>query len=232
MTTHVVTPHGLGRCMDRRSFALAALGMLCLATRAQAQAGPGSPDLARYAAGPLPPEFLTTWRTGQGALGNWQVVEDASAPGGKAIEQSGADRTDYRFPLAVYEPLPAQDVEVSVRFKAVSGRGDRAGGLAVRLTDADNYYVVRANALEDNVNLYRVVKGRRQEIKGASVKVSSGEWHSLALKAQGAHLSVSFDGKPLFTVEDRTFLSLGKVALWTKADSVTRFSDLRITPLP
>ena len=102
----------------------------------------------------------------------------------------------------------------------------------VRLMDADNYYVVRANALEDNVNLYRVVKGRRQEIKGASVKVSSGEWHSLALKAQGAQLSVSFDGKPLFTVEDRTFLGFGKVALWTKADSVTRFSDLRITPLP
>jgi len=82
------------------------------------------------------------------------------------------------------------------------------------------------------VNLYRVVKGRRQEIKGASAKVSSGEWHSLALKAQGPQLSVSFDGKPLFTVEDRTFLSLGKVALWTKADSVTRFSDLSITPLP
>ena len=232
MTTRVVIPHALGRHMDRRSFALAALGMLCLATHAQAQAGPGSPDLARYALGPLPPEFLTTWRTGQGAPGKWQVVEDASAPGGKAIEQSGADRTDYRFPLAVYEPLPAQDVEASVRFKAVSGKGDRAGGLAVRLTDAGNYYVVRANALESNVNLYRVVKGRRQEIKGVSIKVSSGEWHSLALKAQGPQLSVSFDGKPLFTVEDRTFLSLGKVALWTKADSVTRFSDLRISPLP
>lgn len=232
MTTRVGIPDALGRCMDRRSLAFAALGMLCLATQARAQAGPGNPDLARYAAGPLPPEFLTTWRTGQGTPGNWRVVEDATAPGGKAIEQSSADKTDYRFPLAVYAPMPAQDVEASVRFKAVSGKGDRAGGLAVRLIDADNYYVARANALEDNVNLYRVVKGRRQEIKGASAKVSSGEWHSLALKAQGPQLSVSFDGKPLFTVEDRTFLSLGKVALWTKADSVTRFSDLSITPLP
>lgn len=232
MTTRVGTPDTLGRCMDRHSLTLAALGMLCLATHAQAQAGPGNPDLARYAAGPLPPEFLTTWRTGQGAPGNWRVVEDASAPGGKAIEQSNADKNDYRFPLAVYEPMPAQDVEASVRFKAVSGKGDRAGGLAVRLMDADNYYVVRANALEDNVNLYRVVKGRRQEIKGASAKVSSGEWHSLALKAQGFQLSVSFDGRSLFTVEDRTFPSLGKVALWTKADSVTRFSNLRITLLP
>jgi len=131
MTMRVGTPDALGRCMDRRFLALAALGMLCLATQAQAQAGPGSPDLTRYAAGALPPEFLTTWRTGQGAPGNWRVVEDASAPGGKAIEQSSAEKTDYRFPLAVYAPMPAQDVEASVRFKAVSGKGDRAGGLAV-----------------------------------------------------------------------------------------------------
>jgi hypothetical protein len=113
----------------------------------------------------------------------------------------------------------------------MAGKGDRAGGLAVRLTDADNYYVVRANALEDNVNLYRVIKGRRQQIKGASAKVSSGEWHTIGLKAQGPRLSVSFDGKPLFTAEDRTFPGPGKVALWTKADSVTRFDRLEIKPL-
>ncbi len=94
MTTRVGTPDALGRCMDRHSLTLAALGMLCLATHAQAQAGPGNPDLARYAAGPLPSEFLTTWRTGQGALGNWRVVEDATAPGGKAIE-----RRQDRLPL-------------------------------------------------------------------------------------------------------------------------------------
>ena len=220
------------RCANRRSIILAALGLLCLASPAQAQAGLGRPDLTRYAAGPLPPEFLTTWRTGRGAVGNWKTVEDASSPGGKAIEQSSADATDYRYPLAVYEPLAAQNVEASVRFKAVAGRGDRAGGLAVRLADADNYYVVRANALEDNVRLYRVVRGNRQQIGGASAKVSSGEWHTLALTAQGPRLAVSFDGKPLFAVEDRTFPGLGKVALWTKADSVTRFIDLRITQLP
>ena len=231
MTMRVGTPDALGRCMDRRFLALAALGMLCLATQAQAQAGPGSPDLTRYAAGALPPEFLTTWRTGQGAPGNWRVVEDASAPGGKAIEQSSAEKTDYRFPLAVYAPMPAQDVEASVRFKAVSGKGDRAGGLAVRLTDADNYYVVRANALEDNVRLYRVVKGDRQQMASASVKVSSGAWRTLAPRAEGDRLSVSFDGKPLLTHSDRTFTGLGKVALWTKADSVTRFDRLEIRPL-
>lgn len=217
--------------MNRRTVVAAALASVSARTSAWALGSPGTPDLSRYAVGPLPPEFLTTWRTGQGAVGDWRVVADPSASQGKAIEQASADRTDYRFPLAVYEPLPAQDVAATVRFKAVAGKGDRAGGLAVRLTDADNYYVVRANALEDNVNFYRVVKGRRQQIKGTSVKVSSGEWHSLSLEARGATFRIAFDGKPLFTAEDHTFTGLGKVALWTKADSVTRFDRLEVKPL-
>ncbi len=217
--------------MNRRMLLGAALAFPYLATAAQAQGMAGSIDLSRYAVGPLPPDCLTSWRTGKGAIGDWQVVEDHSASQGKAIAQLSADPTDYRFPLAVYQPLRAQDVEASVRFKAVSGNGDRAGGLAVRLTDADNYYVVRANALEGNVNLYRVVKGRRQQMAGASAKVSSGVWHTLTLRAEGGRLTVSFDGKPLLTHSDRTFTGVGKVALWTKADSVTRFDRLEIRPL-
>jgi hypothetical protein len=123
---------------------------------AKAQGVSGDIDLSTYPAGPLPPEFLTNWRTGKGAPGDWQIVADPTASQGKAIAQLNADPTDYRVPLAVYEPLAAQDVEASLRFKAVSGQGDRAGGLAVRLRDADNYYVVRANALKNNVNFYCV----------------------------------------------------------------------------
>ncbi len=216
--------------MNRRSIIGVALALPCLPAVALAQGVTGDVDLSRYSVGPVPPEFLTSWRTGRGAVGDWRVVEDASASQGKAIAQLSADPTDYRFPLAVYEPLPAQDVEASVRFKAISGKVDRAGGLAVRLTDADNYYVVRANALEDNVRLYRVVKGDRQQIASASVKVSSGAWHTLTLRAEGDRLSASFDGKPLFTHTDRTFPGLGKVALWTKADSVTHFDQLRVKP--
>ena len=219
------------RTLRRRTLVLASLLFLAAIPCARAQANAGRPDLSRSAVGPLPPEFLTTGRTGHGPPGEWRVVEDPSVPSGKAIEQSSADPTDYRFPLAVYDRLPARDVAASVRFKALSGKGDRAGGLAVRLVDADNYYVVRANALEDNVNLYRVVRGRRQQIKGIAAKVSSGEWHTLALRAQGPRLSVSFDGKALFTAEDTTFTGPGKVALWTKADSVTRFDRLEVEPL-
>jgi hypothetical protein len=101
----------------------------------------------------------------------------------------------------------------------------------VRLIDADNYYVVRANALEDNVNFYRVLKGRRQQIKGVTAKVSSGEWHTLSLVARDAVFEITFDSRLLFTAEDQTFAGMGKVALWTKADSVTRFDHLQVIPL-
>jgi hypothetical protein len=169
--------------------------------------------------------------TGNGMLGVWAVVQDEGAAGGHAFEQRTVDPTDYRFPLAIYRPTLARDVEASVRFKPVSGKVDRAGGLAIRVLDANNYYVVRANALENNVNFYRVVSGRRQQIKGADAKVASGQWHSLALRAENDRFTVSYDGRELFSATDRTFGGEGRIALWTKADSLTRFSDLTIKPL-
>ncbi len=123
------------------------------------------------------------------------------------------------------------DLEATTRFKPVSGKVDQAGGLAVRLADSNNYYLTRANALEDNVSFYRVVKGRRQELASANVKVSAGEWHTLTLRADGNSFTVSFDGKQLLSHADSTFTGPGKVALWTKADSVTRFEFLVINPL-
>ena len=199
---------------------------------AWAQSGLDPVDISTYPIGQLPPAFGRSLRTGSGKPGDWQIIADPTASRGRAIAQLSADATDYRFPLAVYDPADLRNVEASVRFKAVAGRVDRAAGLAVRLTGADDYYVVRANALEDNVNFYRVVKGRRQEIKGATAKVSSGEWHTLMLRAEGDRFTISFDGKTLFTASDKTFGNAGKVALWTKADSVTHFDQLIIRPLP
>jgi len=181
-------------------------------------------------AGAAPQDF-TFARTGSGGPGQWIVVDDASAEGGRAVEQTSTEKTDYRFPLAIYQPLSAKDVDVSVRFKPMAGAVDRAGGIAVRLQDADNYYVVRANALEDNVRFYHVVKGRRTELKSASVKVSASAWHTLTLQAEGERFAITFDGKPLYSVTDKTIAQAGKVALWTKADSVTRFDRLDIRAL-
>jgi len=186
-------------------------------------------DIAQLAPN-LEAEF-TQWRTGEGDPAEWTVVADASAEGGRAIGQVSRDKTGYRFPLAIYKPFSGRDVEVSVRFKPVAGTVDQAGGIVVRLETPDDYYVVRANALEDNVRFYRVVNGKREQLAGVDVKVAPTVWHSLALKAEGDHFSISYDGKTLFTAEDNTFAGPGKVALWTKADSVTHFDTIAITPL-
>jgi len=187
--------------------------------------------LAKLEIGKAPADFVFA-RTGQGAPSQWTVVADETANGDRVIEQSSTDRTDYRFPLAIYNPIVAKNVDVSVSFRPVAGRVDQAGGIAVRVVDADNYYVARANALEDNVRFYRVAKGSRQQIDGVNVMVAKNEWHTLGLKADGDRFSIGFDGKTLFTTTDRTFANAGKIALWTKADSVTHFSQISIAVLP
>jgi len=206
------------------------LASLCVVGPAFGQNGSVTP-FSGLRAGSLPDGF-TSARTGRGAPAEWAVVADPDAVGGLALAQTAADPTDYRYPLGILSNPPAANLDVSVRFKPVSGRTDQAGGLAVRVIDADNYIVVRANALEDNVNLYRVIKGDRREIKGARVKVASGQWHTLSLKADGETFTVTFNGRLLFTATDRSIAGAGRVALWTKADSVTRFSDLSIQTLP
>ncbi len=178
------------------------------------------------------PASFSTALTGGGGPVSWVIQEDPTAPSGSnVLAQTSADQTDYRFPVCVYDKFTAKDVEVSVKFKAVSGTVDQAAGLVARFKDKDNYYVVRANALEDNVRLYKVVGGSRKPFAGTNVKVSLGAWHTLALAIKGRHFEIIFDGRLLFTADDRTFEEAGKVGLWTKADSVTYFDDLRVSPL-
>jgi hypothetical protein len=187
-------------------------------------------DLSLMKPGLAPDDFAFS-RTGGGDVGEWRVLDDPTASNRRVIAQTSTDTTDYRFPLAVYQRVSAKNVDVQVRFKPVAGKVDQAGGIVVRLTTPDDYYVVRANALEDNVRFYRVVKGKRVELKGANTKVASDEWHTLELRAEGDRFTVSFDGKQLFTAQDNTFIGAGRVGLWTKADSVTYFDTITITPL-
>jgi hypothetical protein len=210
---------------------IAMCAFACAASAGFSQTGSIMIDIGKMNAG-APPAGFDFARTGQGGPGRWTVAADASAFAGRAIEQTSTDTTDFRFPLAIYGAASAGNVDVSISFKAMSGKIDRAGGIAVRLTDADNYYVVRANALEDNVRFYRMVKGRREQLEGANLKVTANEWHQLGLRAEGDRFTITFDGKPLFTASDKTFAGAGKVALWTKADSVTRFDRIEIKPLP
>jgi glycosyl hydrolase family 59 (putative galactocerebrosidase) len=217
----------------KRGFIATALAcaIACQGSAGFTQTGAIVIAIEKMAVGTAPADFEFA-RTGQGGPGRWVTVADATAAGGRAIEQVSTEPTDNRFPLAIYGPLSAKNVDVVVRFKPVAGKVDQAGGIAVRLTGPDNYYVVRANALEDNVNFYHVIRGRRTELKGANTKVSGNEWHTLGLKAEGEQFTVTFDGKQLFTAIDRTIAGPGRVALWTKADSITRFDRIDMTPLP
>jgi hypothetical protein len=179
-------------------------------------------------AGKTPPGF-STGLTGGGGPVSWVVKEESGPSGGKKVlAQTSSDDTDYRFPHIVYNELKAKDVDVSVQFKPVAGKTDQAGGLVARYQDKDNYYITRANALEDNVRLYKVVKGDRKQFAGANAKVASGEWHSLKLSVKGNHFQVSYDGKILFEADDDQFKDAGLAGMWTKADSVTYFDNFKI----
>jgi hypothetical protein len=217
--------------MEPRQVLAMAAALASVASVSAAQSGSGVVPFAPVRPGATPADFQVA-RTGTGAPAAWSVVADSKAQGGQILIQTSTDQTDYRFPLAIYGGLAATNVEVTVRFKAVGGRIDRAGGIAVRLADPNNYYVLRANALEDNVNFYRVVQGSRREIHGVSAKVTSEQWHTLSLRAEGDRFTVGFDGATLFTATDQTFSGAGRVALWTKADSVTQFDALTIKALP
>ncbi len=179
--------------------------------------------------GSVPAKFHSA-RTGKGTEGKWAVVADPTAPSKpNVVAQTSADTTDYRFPLLIADEGSFKDLELSVRFKAVSGEVDRAGGMVFRLKDANNYYIVRANALEDNYRLYHVVAGNRRQFAGANFKVTSGEWHELRVEAVGNKIICYYDGAKKIEATDDTFKDAGKVGLWTKADSVTYFDDLKVT---
>lgn len=182
----------------------------------------------RDAVGQSPAKFHSA-RTGQGSESRWEVMSDLSAPSKpNVVAQTSTDKADYRFPLLIADEGAFRDLDISVKFKAVSGSVDRAGGLVFRLKDADNYYIVRANALEDNYRLYHVVNGRRVQFAGANFKVSSGVWHELRVEAAGNKFTCYFDGVKKIEASDDTFKDAGKIGLWTKADSVTYFDDLKI----
>ena len=181
------------------------------------------------------PLGFTQARTGRGRSGAWEVQEDKTAPSGtKVLAQTSDDPTHYRFPLCIYDAFEARDVDLSVYFKPLSGRVDQAAGLVWRYQDTDNYYVVRANALEENVVLYKVENGKRSDLKskgswfayGKNVPVPLAEWSSLRVLVRANTFSVWLNGDPLFDVEDETFANAGKLGLWTKADSVTLFDTL------
>ncbi len=170
--------------------------------------------------GTVPPSWTAT-QTGSGTA-KWTVEKDNSAPSKpNVLKQSG----QATFPVCFKNDTNIKDGFVEVKFKPIAGKEDQAGGVIWRLQDANNYYIARANALENNVTIYHTIKGKRTEKKRTNVKVSSGTWHTLRVDFSGNHFTVTFDGKKALEWEDDTFQNAGKVGVWTKADSVTEFDD-------
>ena len=177
--------------------------------------------------------------TGSGRQGIWVVKKDeAAADRGNVLAQTDADRTSYRFPIAVFNDVMTKDVDISVRFRPVSGGVDQAAGLVWRYQDPNNYYIVRANALEGNVVLYKVQNGKRTDLPlkgsgrtyGKKANVPKNTWSQMGVTVRGPLFTVSVNGHGLYDVEDSTFAGAGKVGVWTKADSVTYFDDLTMVP--
>ena len=176
------------------------------------------------------PEGWTLTLTGKGDP-KWTVESDETAPSkSKVLKQFGR----ATFPLLLKNESNIKDGFVEVKFKAVAGSQDRAAGIVWRAKDANNYYVVRANALEDNFVLYKTVDGVRTALDivgrkggyGVAVPVPANTWHSLRIDFKATRFKASFNGKQLFEVDDSTFSDAGKVGLWTKADSVTVFDQV------
>jgi hypothetical protein len=201
-------------------------GIIVTAQLLGATMAPLSAETANFqndVVGAAPRGWLLTM-TGKGTP-KWTVERDEG--GGAVLKQSGK----ATFPLALKEGTNLRDGFVEVKFKPISGSEDRAGGIVWRAKDANNYYVVRANALEDNVVLYKTVNGARSSLDlvgkkggyGVKTPVPANQWHTLRVEFEGSRFNVIFNGKPLFAVEDATFSDAGMVGLWTKADSITVF---------
>jgi len=167
------------------------------------------------------PSGWTATQTGSGSA-KWSVEKDASAPSKpNVLKQSG----EATFPVCIKDDTSLKDGFVEVKFKPVSGKEDQAGGVIWRVQDANNYYISRANALEDNVTIYHTIHGKRVAFKNINTKVTSGVWHTLRVDFKGNKFAVTFDGNKVIEATDESFANAGKIGVWTKADSVTLFDD-------
>jgi hypothetical protein len=184
-------------------------------------------NLESTSVGKLPPGWIAA-KTGEGPGSVWKVVEDTTAPGGKALAQTSADGPKPLFNLCVAEKSNFLDVDLQVSFKAVAGKIDQGGGPVWRYKDPKNYYIARMNPLENNYRLYKVVDGKRSQLGSVDVKAPAEKWHSLRIVQQGNRIQCYLNDKLEMDLKDETFQQPGKIGFWTKADAQTYFAGLKI----
>ncbi len=161
--------------------------------------------------------------TGEGNMCDWKLIDDH---GNKILAQLSNEQTDYRFNLITNNHLNYKDVELSVKFKGIDGEGDQGGGPIWRYIDPNNYYVARANPLENNFRVYKVVNGNRIELESASIKINSKQWYNIKIIMKGDRIQCFFNNILELNTTDKTFQDAGRIGLWTKSDAVTYFDDL------
>ncbi|HZW76227.1 MAG TPA: hypothetical protein VFF43_21925 [Caldimonas sp.] len=193
------------------------------ATALAATASAQSVDFNSEAVG-TPPSGWSCGVTGRGAP-KWVIAPDQESKG-HVLLQSGSGT----FPWCVKNGTAVADGSVETTFKPISGREDRAGGVVWRWKDGDNYYVARANALENNVSLYYTERGSRRTLRYVDAPVASGKWHTLRVEFSGTRIAVALDGKRYIELDDAHISGAGAVGVWTKADSVTAFRSFAYSP--
>jgi hypothetical protein len=176
----------------------------------------------------LPPEFqIGTLFDGRPA-GEWKVIETGPAKSSsRVLGQLLGKGAEHAYKTVFLNGIRASDLDLQVSFLPIEGKADMGGGLIWRATDDRNYYLARANPLEQNIRIYRVVKGVRHLLKNFDQIIDVRQWHTLRVSAKGCQVQVFFDGKEVFELCDQTF-STGQVGLWTKSDAVTYFDDLKL----
>ena len=173
----------------------------------------------------------TQGMTGLGRPPSWQPVADPDAPDGWALAETAGDATDLRFPFCISPQAVTRDFDATLRFKPMSGTRAQVAGLIFRAQSANDYYVVRANSLDNSVRLYRMEKGKRSQLASKEAPIEAGKWHSLRVIAANERFEVALDGKTLFDVTDRSLLQAGPLGVWSQADSVTRYGSLLLSPV-
>lgn len=187
-------------------------------------------DFEQAEVGVLPAGFVVEATTPVGPLATWEVVAEGD---GKALRMTRPNHDEIKtYNLCWSRDRQFGDGSLEVRVRAETGEDDQGGGLMWRVIDANNYYIARYNPLETNYRLYVVKGGVRKQLESAKVEGAAGTWFTLKIDHVGDHIVCSLDGVPLLDAKDATFPSAGGVGFWTKADAVTTFDDLKITPAP
>lgn len=201
-------------------------------------------DFSELKVGDVPAGFRSVV-SGEGKPGEWKIVLDelphafptltgkAPATGRRPVlAQLGRERTEERAPMFIYEGASFGDFKVTTLFKLVEGEIEQMAGIAFRIQDENNYYYIRASGIGNSFNFYKIVNGQRSVPIGAKVEIAKGVWHEMAVECKGREIRASLNGKELIpALGDETFAS-GKIAFWTRSDSVSYFADTRVIYTP